>query len=1453
MEKNKLKKLNKATVATILATSGIAVVVPPPASAGAFKDLNPKADYYGPVLDLAGRGIINGYSDGTFRPNKAVTRGQAAKMLASALKLNLKNVKNPHFNDVPTNHQFYPYIAALAQEGIINGYSDQTFQPNEPITRGQIAKILTLGYRFGVASKLTHHFEDVTNKNSNAYYIQTLVNLNITKGVSPVSFKPFDPITRGQLATFIVRAEKADGSGIAVNTVGKIENNKVYINSVPYTIDSSLASIFNESNEAVLQGAFVEGNFSGKTIKSVSKLTINANGSENRKLQFDGKNSSYNGHLVVNGNYVQFKNWTITGTVTIGETPRKTLSYYTNRLQNIRIASLNGVGFIDWTQPTEPEDDEFLNPDDNEQLNDKPSNNGSKVVPHMPVTERYVDFTNCAVERLMIEQNRTYVTGDKKISAVTVQKDVQQFEINTDAKTMYIESDASVIMYGSSDIEKVYKNSYYDVYFNSNSYIDILAIDNSYGWIDIGDNAYVDKAILPVGKGVNDIFDDFTNDGGNIGDIEDENGDDVDETPGDDIIPDTTNPTIIDLDVLSAAGNADVQLTADEDGTYYYVVREAEDSPPSVKEIVVGPMGTGQVKANEVAYFKVTGLEEEKNYVIYVVVADNADNLSKWESVGFTTTDGTPPKVNSLKATALHGGQRIQFSFNPSEIGEYYYYIREKSTFPDPTTEEIIEYPSGRGTVTSVETITHIINGLKNNKEYELYVVMKDKYGNISDDPPAKDTVTTGDLDNTHPYVVGSAPDKDRDLVPYGENQFYLYFSEELDKESAENIQNYDLSGTGIINVTGQKVIKPSKAVYTFDSKGSRVLLTVPSFTGFVHGDTLRVTVLRNVKDIADNTFENDSTVNAGETPRNYAEYRHDDTIAPVLTIDEVKMSTSKVEVEFETNKAGTYYYMIMPDDVDLTNIEPRDFVDEFSSDPSKITGKFQDYANKDIYLYKEGNKPAVLGSQKFDITVPTNTDPFTSYAVYMVLRDRSGNLSEIKSKVIINDSKVPEITGVSVKSVNNNDTQAVLSFNSSEKGTVFYKAIKKWVLQDGVLVKNPLIYDGSGNLKPLPGTYEYGKLSGERKAAFLGYGGVQSASMAEGLAGNNFLIRNLDRHEEYVLYFGVEDTYGNFTVKLPETNPPQTEIENLYMIKPFYTDGTKPEINPVIKKLLLTEFNDIDTTGITYVEDQTFTITFSEAIALSTGAAIEKPPLSDDADAQNNVLNALKAGIESVLGTRADITSIAWQDLEGVDTWEPRKLIFTLSDEIESDVTINMNSAVFSNIKDLGIQPFDEDKSIGDYKYPTKSNKILYARLQPDIQFSDLDISKVLNVMAELNVDLSWDQKFYCAVTTTDYPLTRADMEEVIRRADTNSRQLIPGASIISYGTGVLTMPSDASSVKTFTAIQSTDNNASTNVFVTNQRVYLFTKDKYGNIVFAKDTSLPDSPDYVKIQPRIN
>ena len=65
------------------------------------------------------------------------------------------------------------------------------------------------------------------------------------------------------------------------------------------------------------------------------------------------------------------------------------------------------------------------------------------------------------------------------------------------------------------------------------------------------------------------------------------------------------------------------------------------------------------------------------------------------------------------------------------------------------------------------------------------------------------------------------------------------------------------------------------------------------------------------------------------------------------------------------------------------------------------------------------GNKPAQLGKQKVTIPLPNTIpplDPFKSYSIYMVLRDRSGNVSDIQTKHVIDDRTAPKIENTSIK-----------------------------------------------------------------------------------------------------------------------------------------------------------------------------------------------------------------------------------------------------------------------------------------------------------------------------------------------------------------------------------------------------------------------------------------------------
>jgi hypothetical protein len=82
-----------------------------------------------------------------FRPQNTLTRGQASKIVSvvagytDAIPPDQQN-----FNDVPPASKFWIYIERVALHGVVNGYSDGTFRPENPATRGQLAKIATIAF-----------------------------------------------------------------------------------------------------------------------------------------------------------------------------------------------------------------------------------------------------------------------------------------------------------------------------------------------------------------------------------------------------------------------------------------------------------------------------------------------------------------------------------------------------------------------------------------------------------------------------------------------------------------------------------------------------------------------------------------------------------------------------------------------------------------------------------------------------------------------------------------------------------------------------------------------------------------------------------------------------------------------------------------------------------------------------------------------------------------------------------------------------------------------------------------------------------------------------------------------------------------------------------------------------------------------------------------------------------
>ena len=114
----------------------------------AFTDVAEDSDVYTAVQTLSSLSILNGYEDGTFGPEKDITRAEFATVVCRALGLGNPAKGATQFADVPADHWAAGYINLVAGQGIVNGYGDGNFGPEDNVTYEQAVKMLVvaLGY-----------------------------------------------------------------------------------------------------------------------------------------------------------------------------------------------------------------------------------------------------------------------------------------------------------------------------------------------------------------------------------------------------------------------------------------------------------------------------------------------------------------------------------------------------------------------------------------------------------------------------------------------------------------------------------------------------------------------------------------------------------------------------------------------------------------------------------------------------------------------------------------------------------------------------------------------------------------------------------------------------------------------------------------------------------------------------------------------------------------------------------------------------------------------------------------------------------------------------------------------------------------------------------------------------------------------------------------------------------
>ena len=97
-------------------------------AATTFSDVSQKHWAASTIYDLVAKGYMQGYQDGTFKPNQTTTRGEAAVIIARTMGIDVKTDFQPSFQDVPETHPYYKQVSKLTELGALQ--NGNFFYPN---------------------------------------------------------------------------------------------------------------------------------------------------------------------------------------------------------------------------------------------------------------------------------------------------------------------------------------------------------------------------------------------------------------------------------------------------------------------------------------------------------------------------------------------------------------------------------------------------------------------------------------------------------------------------------------------------------------------------------------------------------------------------------------------------------------------------------------------------------------------------------------------------------------------------------------------------------------------------------------------------------------------------------------------------------------------------------------------------------------------------------------------------------------------------------------------------------------------------------------------------------------------------------------------------------------------------------------------------------------------------
>jgi uncharacterized secreted protein with C-terminal beta-propeller domain len=194
-------------------------------SSGNFSDVQERDLKYDAIQYLKSEQVIEGYQDGTFKPNNRINRAEFTKIIIASLYTqqeidNCLAVTNLSYPDVPQDSWFAPYVCVASQNGIVSGYPDGTFRPADNINFAEASKIISESFDTN-SSTLTE---------SDEWYSNYVASLQAASAIPSTIDSVEIQITRGDMSEMIYRLD-AEVTSKPTQTLSNLTSQLGTINS----------------------------------------------------------------------------------------------------------------------------------------------------------------------------------------------------------------------------------------------------------------------------------------------------------------------------------------------------------------------------------------------------------------------------------------------------------------------------------------------------------------------------------------------------------------------------------------------------------------------------------------------------------------------------------------------------------------------------------------------------------------------------------------------------------------------------------------------------------------------------------------------------------------------------------------------------------------------------------------------------------------------------------------------------------------------------------------------------------------------------------------------------------------------------------------------------------------------------------------------------------------------